>query len=378
MSQKKIRVLQINTDLKKGGVQAEIMYPARILDPERVHFDVILLSDTVGYYEEEFSQYGNIYRIPLSRRKTRLGRVLSVFLEYGIVKKELLKFLRTHEPYDAVHCHIHRYNAPCIAAAYHAKVPVRIAYCAVNKPERKEFRDRLYFRFYLKLCSLVLNRCCTHKFGVTQNAADYVFGKGKGVPIKNPTVDFEKFDPSKYPDATDGNIHLLMVGSYGARKNQKFAVDVLKELKKDHPGATLTYVGYPRTPTDPYLPELKEKVNRLQLDDSVSFLPQDADIPAVLAKSTFLLIPSLQEGLPNVALEAQKMGVPCFLSTDVSDDCDCGICTFLPLDAGAKYWAEAISAYADQNGTGKHYVDMSDWDNRKICEEYMDIWSGRK
>ena len=378
MEKKQIRVLQINTDMKKGGVQAEIMYPARILDPERVHFDVMLLSDTVGYYEEEFSQYGNIFRIPLVRRKTRLGRVLSVFLEYGIVKRQMVEFFRTHAPYDAVHCHIHRYNAPCMAAAYQAKVPVRIAYCAVNKPERKEFRDRLYFQFYLKLCSFVLNRCCTHKFGVTQNAADYIFGKGKGVPIKNPTVDFSKFDPEKYKEPEDDNIHLLMVGSYGSRKNQKFAADILHELKKDHPDATLTYIGYPRTPTDPYLPELKDKVCRLGLEESVEFLPQDADIPAVMARSSFLLIPSLQEGLPNVALEAQKMGLPCFLSTDVSDDCDCGICSFLPLDAGAKYWADAITAYVNQNGTGKHYVDMSAWDNRQVCEDYMAIWSGRK
>ena len=181
MNNKKILVLQINTDLKKGGVQAEIMYPARILDQERVHFDVMLLSDTIGYYEEEFSQYGNIYRIPLPQRKTRLGRVCAVFFEYGKVKRELTKFLRSHEPYDAVHCHNLRYNAPCMAAAYRAKVPVRIAYCAVNKPERKVFRDRLYFRFYLKLGSFVLHRCCTHKFGVTQNAADYAFGKGKGI-----------------------------------------------------------------------------------------------------------------------------------------------------------------------------------------------------
>lgn len=377
MSEKKIRVLQINTDMKKGGVQAEIMYPARILDPERVHFDVMLLSDTVGFYEEEFSRYGNIYRIPLPRRKTRLGRVLSVFLEYGIVKKAMAEFLAGHEPYDAVHCHNLRYNAPCMAAAYGAKVPVRIAYCAVNRPERKAFRDRLYFRVYLRLCALVLNRCCTHRFGVTQNAADYAFGRGKGVPIKNPTVDFEKFDPAKYPAAADGNIHLLMVGSYSSRKNQKFAIDVLHDLRKTR-NAALTFIGYPRNDRETYLPEMKQKIRALGLEDCVRFLPQDADIPAAMARSSFLLIPSLQEGLPNVALEAQKMGLPCYVSTDVSRDCDCGICTFLPLDAGAAHWAGRIAADARENGTGRRYVDMSAWDNRKICEDYMDIWSGRK
>ena len=144
MGKDEIRVLQINTDLKKGGVQAEIMYPARILDG--VHFDVMLLSDVVGYYEEEFLQYGDIFRIPLPRRKTRLGRVCAVFLEYFTVKREMYSFLKTHEAYDAVHCHNLRYNAPCMAAAKKADVPVRIAYCAVNKPEKKGFQDRLYFQ----------------------------------------------------------------------------------------------------------------------------------------------------------------------------------------------------------------------------------------
>lgn len=378
MIDKQIRVLQINTDLKKGGVQAEIMYPARILDKKRVHFDVMLLSDTAGYYEEEFSKYGNIYRIPLTRRKTRVGRVCAVFLNYFRVKKEMYSFFKSHEAYDAVHGHDMVYNAACMAAAKNAKVPVRIAYGAVNKPERKEFRDRLYFKFYLKVCALVLNRCCTHKFGVTQNAADYVFGKGKGKPIKNPTVDFEKFDSGKYLSAQDDNIHLLMVGSFSTRKNQKFAVDVLAELNKLDMNTTLTFVGYPRSAKETYLPELKEKVRDLKLEKYVEFLPQDANIPEVMARSSYLLIPSLQEGLPNVALEAQKMGMPCFVSSDVSEDCNCGICTFLPLDAGAKFWAKTIWEYTNLNGTEKQFVDMSEWDNRKVCEYYMDIWSGRK
>lgn len=378
MSRSPLRVLQINTDFKKGGVQAEIMYPARILDKERVHFDVMLLSDTIGYYEEEFSNYGDVFRIPLSKKKTRIGRVCAVFTNYFVIKKEMLRFLKTHQPYDAVHGHDMVYNAACVSAAKKCGVPVRIAYCAVNKPERKEFKDRLYFRLYLKLCSFVLNRCCTHKFGVTQNAADYVFGKGKGKPIKNPTVDFELFAPDKYDQVLDGKIHLLMVGSYSSRKNQKFAIDILQELVKLKVEADLTFVGYPRSPKETYLPELQKKASDLRLTDHIRFLPQDSNIPKIMAESTYLLVPSLQEGLPNVVLEAQKMGLSCFISTDVSNDCDCGICKFLPLDNGALFWAHEIIKYVKERGTGKQYVDMSEWDNRKVCEMYMDIWSGKE
>ena len=93
MSESPIRVLQILSDFKKGGVQAEVMYPARLLSKEDVHFDALLLSDTAGYYEDEFKTYGSIYRMSLKRKKTKLQRVLAIFTNYFSVKKYVYNFL---------------------------------------------------------------------------------------------------------------------------------------------------------------------------------------------------------------------------------------------------------------------------------------------
>ena len=139
----------------------------------------------------------------------------------------------------------------------------------------------------------------------------------------------------------------------------------------------MTFIGYPRTADDPYLPNLRKFASEQGMEGSVQFLPQDTNVAQALADATFMLIPSTQEGLPNVALEAQAMGVPCFVSTDVSRNCNCGICEFLPLDDGPEKWAQAILEYAEKNGTGKHYVDMTDWDNRKVCQEHLDYWRGK-
>lgn len=374
MEKKPIKVLNIMSDFKKGGVQAEVMYPARLLDRQDVVFDALLLSDTVGYYEEEFQRYGNIYRIPLKRRKTRIGRVLSIFTNYFWLKREMDRFFREHPGYDAVHARHITYNAPCLLAAEKAGIPVRIAHCAVDRP-KGQFRDRTYVTWYLAYCAHVLRRCATHCFGVTKSAVEYLCGEGNGIVMKNPTIALDRFNPALYRDVQpDGKIHLLMVGSYSGRKNQKFAVDILKELPDD---ATATFIGYPRTPSDPYLPNLKAYVGELGLSDRVRFLPQDADIPGEMAKATVLLIPSLQEGLPNVALEAQAMGLSCFISDAVSDECDCGICSFHPLSMGAKGWAERIVQFVEEKGYGKHYVDMSQWDNYKICLDYLEYWRGK-
>lgn len=374
MNKKPIRVLNILADFKKGGIQAEVMYPARLLSREDVVFDAVLLSDTVGYYEEEFQRYGNIYRIPLKRKKTKVGRLLSIVTNYWYLKREMHRFFLEHPGYDAVHARHIILNAPCILAAKKAGIPVRIAHCAVDRPKGK-FKDRKYVTWYLAYCAGVLRRHATHCFGVTRSAVEYLCGEGNGIVMKNPTIALDRFDPALYQDKNpDGKIHLLMVGSYGQRKNQKFAVDILKDLPSD---ATLTFIGYPRTPSDPYLPNLKTYVQESHLSDRVHFLPQDADIPAEMAKATLLLIPSLQEGLPNVALEAQAMGLPCFISDAVSDECDCGICSFYPLEIGPKSWAEKIMQYVAEKGYGKHYVDMRQWDNYKICRDYLEYWRGK-
>lgn len=378
MKKKPIRVLQIIADFKKGGIQADVMYPVRILDKEDVQCDVMLFSDTEGYYEEEFSEYGNIYRIPIQRKPTKIQRALSIVTNYIHVKKEMLKFFQEHEPYDAVHARHLILNAPCILAAKNAQVPVRIAHCHVNKPERKEYQDRLYVKMYLKYCSWILNRFATHRFGVTSKAVEYMFGEGHGIVVKNPTVDLEKFNPLKYPTADNKGIHLIMVGSYSSRKNQQFGLEVFYELHKIEPDSRITFIGYPRNKDDDYLPNLKNFVKEKNIEEYVSFLPQDTNVAETLAESTIMLIPSLQEGLPNVALEAQAMGVPCFVSTDVSEDCNCGICNFLPLSNGAEKWANEILQYIDRNGNKKQFVDMTAWDNRKVSEEHLDYWRGRR
>ena len=377
MSQSPIKVLQVLPDFKKGGVQAEVINPARILSRDDVHFDAMLLSDTVGYYEDEFKQYGDIYRIPIKRKPTRFQRVLSVFTNYLYIKKEMQKFFAEHN-YDAVHVRNILYNAPCITAAKKAGIPVRIAHCAVNRPKGK-YKDRAYITLFLKYCAHVLRKNATHIFGVTASAVEYIAGEGNGIVMKNPTIALDRFDPHKYPNKnTDGVLRLIMVGSYSSRKNQKFTIEVLNELCKIRPDSTLTLIGYPRSPKETYLDEMKRKVIDCGLQDNVTFLPQDTDIPIAMSKSTFLMMPSIQEGLPNVALEAQAMGLPCFISADVSHECDCGLCHFIPLENGPKYWADTLIEYFEQNGFEKHYPDMSEWDNRMICEEYLEYWRGNK
>ena len=221
MSQSPIKVLQVIADFKKGGIQADVMYPARILSKEDVHFDVMLFTDKVEYYEEEFSRYGSIFRIPIQRKPNKISRALAIFTNYFYVEKRMTEFFSTHEKYDAIHARHILYNAPCISAAHKANVPVRIAHCHMNRPKGNLYKDWFFVKFYYWMCARVLNRKATHRFGVTSNAVEYMFGsRDKGIVVKNPTVDLSKFNPKLYPVDTAERINLILVGSYSSRKNQ--------------------------------------------------------------------------------------------------------------------------------------------------------------
>lgn len=370
---KKIRVLQVAYDLTMGGVPSDIMYPARLLDKNDVEFDVLLTSNTEGFYDEEFRKYGNIYRIPVKRGRNKLIRALQVFIEPVRIYYRTKAFLKSRKGYyDAVHCRNFPFNAPCISAAHKAGIPVRIAHSHVSAPSY----ERPHIAIYNSISRRTIKKHATICLGVTKGALKYMIGNGKGYVIKNPTVNLSKFDPNKYEYKEHSEIRIIMVGSIEARKNQMFGVNVLKELLNMGREAKLTIIGYNIFPETRYLEKVQAYIKESNICDNVIFLPKDSDVAKMLAESDIMLIPSLQEGLPNVALEAQAMGVPCFVSTDVERVCDCGLCEFLSLSDGGHKWAEEIVSLADRTGLKKKFIDMSSWDNMEVSKFHLRIWRG--
>lgn len=368
-----IKVLQVAYDLTMGGVPADIMYPTRLLEKKDVQFDVLLTSSTVGFYDEEFSHYGNIYRIPVKRGRTKITRALHVFTDAIMIYFESKKLLlKKSGEYDAIHCRNIIFNAPIIAAAHKTGIQVRIAHSHVNAPGR----ELPHIALYNKISQHIIKKHATMCLGVTEGALRYMIGDGKGYVIKNPTVDLSKFDPSKYQYQDHTDIRLIMVGSIQPRKNQMFGVQVLNDLVNMGCEASMIIIGYPTNPASGYMESVQGYVKEHGLESRVQFLPKDSDVAKALSQSDIMLLPSLQEGLPNTALEAQAMGVYCFVSTDVERICDCGLCEFYDLSGGSKKWAEAVADYANRTGLRKKFVDMTSWDNREVSKFHLRIWRG--
>lgn len=363
------RVLFVVGSMDVGGVQSGIMNFVRITPHEQVHFDVVVLTDKKGHHEAEFQKYGRVYHIPLLHPANKYLSIPYTLLNDFLFRRKFKQFLKSHESYNVVHTKLLKGTAPALEAAKACGVPIRIAQSHVDKPERLNPFDTWYYKW----CAKRIEKNATKKLAVSEKAIDLLFDHYGARIIKNPTISLERLNPANYHPRPHSEIRLIQIGTFSYRKNQCFSVDILKQLLELGHAAHLSFIGYPLEGSD-YNLAIERKVQQLDVADHVSFYPKDADVPLLLSESDYMLIPSLREGLPNVALEAQAMGVPCFLSDTITKATDCGLCIFMSLEKGPAAWAEEIIRYRKEHGAEKEYVDMTSWDQKNVVKEYIEIW----
>jgi glycosyltransferase involved in cell wall biosynthesis len=100
---------------------------------------------------------------------------------------------------------------------------------------------------------------------------------------------------------------ILFLGTFSVHKGLTYLLRAMAQVSRGYPEARLLLVG-----SGPLEDELKALVNDLGLVQKVIFAGRITydQVPAFLAASDLLVLPSLNEGLPRVVLEAMAMGLP--------------------------------------------------------------------
>lgn len=104
---------------------------------------------------------------------------------------------------------------------------------------------------------------------------------------------------------------ILFVGSLIPRKGCKFLIQSFKQISKKYPDIRLILVGI-----GPDELELKNLVYELGLGDKIQFLGSKTreEISSLMQRAKLFVLPSLEEGLGVVLLEAIACGTPCVAS----------------------------------------------------------------
>ncbi len=327
-----IRVLNI-INLGLGGAETTVMSYYRNIDRSKIQFDFLVDDGAAYYYESEAVALGaNIYRKPMRTR-------------HPIRSTTLFRKILREDP-DIKIVHIHTSWAKSAIDSLLAKlfgVRVRIAH------SRSALANPLVLHRFLQG---LLRATATHWIGCSTEAGISLFGeKAKNCEklIIFPNArDLEpfRFDPEKR-DALrqelglERRFVLISVGRLVPEKNYGFLLDLFACTLKKLPGLVLMIAG-----DGAIRGELETKAAALGVGDHVRFLGRRDDIPALLQAADLFVLPSLHEGLPGSAVEAQAAGLPCLISDKVTRECKATEAVeFLPIDKGPEIWAERILSY---------------------------------
>ena len=103
---------------------------------------------------------------------------------------------------------------------------------------------------------------------------------------------------------------------------------------------------------------VKEKVNKLNLENKVKFLGQREDVNELYQAMDIFLLPSLYEGLPVVGVEAQASGLLCILSSSMTKETKVLDSTvFVSLSDTPESWANVINKKFQRKDTTKILTD---------------------
>lgn len=338
---KPIRILQVVTIMNRGGLETMLMNYYRKVDHKKIQFDFMVHRNQEGDYDQEILKLGGrIYRMP----QIRPGNYRDYF-------KCLDDFFANHPEFNVVHSHINENSSFVLRAAKKANIQVRIAHSHLaGLPFDYKFPFRMYARLFLK-------KNASQFFACSDEAGEWLFGKNFArnnniIVLKN-AIDTKEFrfseetrDKVRKDLELEGKFVIGHVGRFNTQKNHDFLIDIFNEIHKEKKDTVLVLVGEGKLED-----EIKKKVERLNLSNSVKFLGLRSDVANIMQAMDLFLFPSLYEGLGVVLIEAQAAGLKCITSTgtpkeaDVSDSVD-----FLGLDKTASEWANHILKYYRNNG----------------------------
>jgi glycosyltransferase involved in cell wall biosynthesis len=328
-----LRVLHVLGALLRAGVETWLVNLIRRADRSRLAMDFLVHTDrTCAYDEEVLASGARIFRCPRRPVADHLRKVWQA--------------IRTPEPYDVVHSHVHAYSGWVLSLAASAGVPVRIAHSHLDS--RSEDRTASGIRrAYLVAMRRLIARHATAGFAVSEEAGKALYGETWGRDprwsILRCGIDTTVFDAPPRPGLRaklgirDDAIVIGHVGRFDSQKNHAFLVAIAQELAAFEPRAHLLLVG-----DGPLRGSIEQSVREAGLANRVTFAGIRSDVASLMtgAMDAFVL-PSVFEGLPLVVVEAQAAGLPCLVSDAVSPESGVvdGLFWQESLRAPPKIWA---------------------------------------
>ena len=252
---------------------------------------------------------------------------------YNIIDKEQI---------DIIHINSSVKGFTCVAlqVAKRRKIPVRIAHVHGQNPTK----------VYSRILTKYICHAATAYAGCSTSAGIYMYGESG---VESPKWHFvpNTIDAQKYAYNDDNRMACrmalklpendLLIGAVGHLeeiKNHTFLLDVIASLKQMGKKATLIIFGEGSLRS-----VLEKKAEEMGIADQVILFGNTDQVYKWLSALDCYVMPSLSEGLPIAAVEAQANGLYCLLSDQVPQDVDLTKDVYhLAIDKGPEPWVKQI------------------------------------
>lgn len=338
------------TPFAPEGITGVILNLYRSMDKKDLQIDAVAPGRAGKVYRDIFAQNGGkIYRI---------DRSLSHPFRYIRALKKRIK----QGNYDIVHIHGNsRTMALELYAAKLAGCKVRIAH---------GHNSDCTYKFLHRLMTPLFFRLCTHGVACGEQAGKFLFGKRPFTVIPNGIhTSVYGFDAGKRRAlraelGLEEQTVFCTVGRLAPVKNHSFLLSAFEKAAEKREDLHLLCIGDG---------ELREQLQTQANNLPVTFVGLTDRVEEFLGASDAFLLPSLYEGFPLTAMEAQANGLVCYLADTITKDVNVtGNIQYLPLEESA--WLDALLACSRMPDRSRRSLEAKEkmlaqgYDNTKIAE----------
>lgn len=360
----KIKVLQSINSFGMGGNTIFAMQFFRHIDKEKFQIDFVIYDDTKMDFYQEVIDAGSRVFVCKSKYKNKYMRLYDQMRQVS----HLLK----HHHYDIIHC-----NSCSFVGIFRGAVPgylIKGTKVITHSHSVGTPKNTICDQIIRNVAKFFLSHIVDMGFTCSDVAGDSKYTKkfmnsAKYVMIHN-AVEVHKFsfDENNREELRkhyniEGKLVIGNVGRLSHEKNQSFLIDILADVLRREVDAILIIVGGGELEG-----ELKNKVKELELTNRVIFTGSVRDVERYYSAMDVFVMPSLYEGLPFTAIEAQVNSLNCIFSNRITQMADVtGMSKFLPLDAALDEWSESVIAGAMCRCNEQKMQDLLE--NYDLCRE---------
>ena len=337
-----MKILQVGLGNNPGGMDAFVMNYFRELARQGVSFDFVSMYGTIAYEKEIQELGGRVFYVPNIKKDY-----------FGYIKA--FRKLLSQEKYDVVHVNmLSAANIVPLIVARYGKVPVVIAH-SHNSSTPGLLRNLMH-----KINRPLIPLFATEYFACSELAGEWLFSekirKSENYHVVHNALNLEKFafrqserNEVRQELGVEGKFVLGHVGRFEEQKNHEFLLKIFREVVSDCEEAVLLLVGEGELQE-----EIRKKAKEYRIEDRIQFLGIRKDVARLWKGMDVFVFPSLFEGLPIVALEAQASGIRSVMADTITSEVKLiDKVEFLSLQDSPKKWSQTILSYKGEERKGE-------------------------